>query len=161
MTERENANTRTVADPRDVRDDDSGQIMLLALAYGVLALLLVTTVASATAVHLERKHLFALADLAALGAADAMDDAAYFTREPGDSLLILDQRHVEEAVLSYLSEAGAQTDLDDVTLQSVTTDGRTVTVTLRAVARPALISWVTAPWSDGIELVVTASARAG
>jgi len=42
-----------------------------------------------------------------------------------------------------------------------TPDGRTAQVRLRAVARPTLLSWITAPWSDGVVLDVTASARGG
>ena len=33
-------------------------------------------------------------------------------------------------------------------------------VRLGALARPALISWVTAPWSDGVALEAESSARA-
>ncbi|MCV2393745.1 pilus assembly protein TadG-related protein [Actinotalea sp. M2MS4P-6] len=143
-----------------LREDDSGQILPLALAYGVLALLLITAVVSATSIHLERKRLLALADLAALSAADALDEDAYFSRDAGDDLVVLGEDEVTEQVTAYLTEA-APADLDDLALVAATTDGRTVTVTLRAVARPALISWVTAPWSDGIAMVVTSSARAG
>ena len=39
-------------------------------------------------------------------------------------------------------------------------DGRTVVVTLRAVAGVPLVNVATAAWSDGVELVVTARARA-
>ena len=63
-------------------------------------------------------------------------------------------------VIDYLAAAAPAADLSDVELVSVATDDRTATVTLRSVARPVLVSWVTAPWSDGIELAVTATARA-
>ena len=39
-------------------------------------------------------------------------------------------------------------------------DGRTAVVRLGAVTRPPLVTWVTAPWSDGITLEVEAVARA-
>ena len=61
-----------------MRRDDDGQVMLLSIGYGLLALLLVTVVVSATSVHLERKRLLDTADLAALAAADAIDVPAYY-----------------------------------------------------------------------------------
>ena len=57
------------------RGEDEGQVMLLSLCFAVLCLLLVTVVASATSVHLERKRLAALADSLAIAA--AADSAAY------------------------------------------------------------------------------------
>ncbi len=144
-----------------LRHDDDGQVLLLSLAFGVLALLLVTAVVSASGIHLERKRLLALADLAALSAADALDEQAYFSREPGGDLVLLGEEEIAAEVEDYLADAAPASGLADLTLVHAGTDGRTVTVTLRSVARPALVSWVTAPWSDGIELVVTSSARAG
>ena len=47
---------------------DDGQIMILTIGFVVVALLLVTVVASAAGVHLERKRLLALADVLALEA---------------------------------------------------------------------------------------------
>lgn len=154
---------------RTLATGEDGQVMLLSIAFAVLAMLLVTVVVSASGVHLERKRLLALADLAAVEAADALDDAAYFSRvavpgqqvEAGD-LLVLTPGSVRAAVEDYLADAGPAADLDRLTLVEATThDGRTATVTLRALATPTLISWVTAPWSDGLVLEVTASARAG
>ncbi len=147
---------------RALRSADDGQIMLLSIAYGVLALLLVTAVVSASAVHLERKRLLALADLAALDAADELDEAAYYARADGDALLVLSSARVRASVDEHLAASPAADRLDGLTVLSAgTPDGRTAEVTLGAVARPVLLSWVTAGWSDGIGLVVTARARAG
>ena len=158
---------------------DDGQVMLLSIAFGVLALLLVTVVVSASSVHLERKELFALADLAALDAAAALDEAAYFGRTAtagapgcgpgcppgtGDAahLLLLSDASVRAAVEDYLADAAPSSDLERLTLvEASTPDGRTAQVRLQALARPALLSWITAPWSDGVLLDVTTSARAG
>jgi uncharacterized membrane protein len=63
---------------RRPRDRDEGQILLLGIAYGLLALALVLVVASASAVHIERKQLIALADAAALDAADALDAELFY-----------------------------------------------------------------------------------
>lgn len=144
------------------RGDDDGQVMLLSIAFGVLALLLVTAVVSATGVHLERKRLLALADLAALDAADALDEDVYYTRGEGDAVLVLTSGRVRDAVEAHLAASPEAERLDELTvLHAGTSDGRTAEVTLGAVARPVLLSWVTAGWSDGIALTVSTSARAG
>jgi hypothetical protein len=142
---------------------DSGQATWLAIGYALIALVLITVVVSASAVHLERKRLLALADLAALDAADAIDAAAYYGRRgdvPG-SLVVLGEGEVRAEVVDYLTAAAPEARLADLALVDARTDGRTATVTLHAVAHPPLLSWVLAPWSDGIDLVVTSSARTG
>ena len=143
--------------------DDEGQIMLLALGYMVLAILLLTAVVSASAVHLDRKRLLALADLTAVAAADALDEAAYYSpdRAPfadGDPPVLITEASVRRATTEYLASAAPQTHLSDVRLVDVRVADGTVTIQLHAVTRPALISVVTAPWSDGIDLTATASA---
>lgn len=146
------------------RTGDDGQIMLLAIAYGLLALLLVGVVVSATAVHLERKELLALADLAALEAADVIDVGAYYTGasvEEGAAMR-LEPADVAASVEEFLATAPEAARFADlVVVEATTTDGRTARVTLRATAHVPLLSVVTAAWSDGIELVVTTQARAG
>jgi hypothetical protein len=135
--------------------------MLLAIAYGVLALLLVTAVVSASGIHLERKRLLALADLAALDAADALDPDLYYRpgQPPTDHLVPVTDASVRASVQAYLDlavEADRFTDL--VLVDAVVVDGGTAQVSLHAVTRPVLLTWVTAPWSDGISLDVTARA---
>lgn len=142
---------------------DDGQVMLLSLAFGLLAILLVGVVVSATAVHLERKRLLALADLAALEAADAMDPGRYYAEPSGGAgaPISLRPEEVAAAVEAYLADApGASRFTDLEVLEAGTEDGRTVVVTLRAVANVPLLTTATAAWSDGVELVVTARARA-
>ena len=150
--------------PRWRPGDDDGQVMLLAILYGLLALLLVTAVVSATGLHLERKRLLALADLAALSGADALDTDRYYARPPDSpaELVTLSPGSVRAAVEAHLAASPAAARLEDLTVvEATTTDGRTARVTLRARARPTLLSWVTAPWSAGVVLQATASARAG
>ena len=144
---------------------DEGQIMLLSIAFGVLALLLVTAVVSASSVHLERKRLLALADLTALAAADAVSDESYYGRTTaagdGAALVELTPSGVRSAAEDHLARSPEAASLTDLTLVEATTDGRTAEVTLRSTARPPLLSWATAAWSDGVVLQVTARARAG
>ncbi|WP_372594090.1 hypothetical protein [Actinotalea sp.] len=137
--------------------------MLLTLGFVVLAVLLLTAVVSASAVHLDRKRLLALADLTALACADALDEEAYYAadRQPapeGGTGVLLTESSVRQAATEHLATAAPATGLEDVRLVSTSLDGQTVSVTLHAVTRPVLISAVTAPWSDGIDLTVTASA---
>ena len=134
--------------------------MIMTIGFVVVALLLVTAVVSASSVHLQRKRLLALADLAALAAADTIDTDAYFGLDQSTGRVHLDPTAVRAEVLDYLAQA-APADVDGVELVGASADDTTVTVTLHALAHPAVISWVTAPWSDGIDLVVMSSARAG
>ena len=146
--------------------DDSGQITLLTIAFAMLALLLVTAVVSATGIHLERKRLLALSDALALEAADGVGPGVVYgngmgKRDTGGAIQLTDQ-DVSRAVKAYLVDnPDAATGFVGLTVDSVASpDGRTAEVHLTALARPTLISWVTAPWSDGIELQARSSARA-
>lgn len=153
---------RRAAHVRDHVGTDDGQVMILSILYVVLALLLVTAVASASSVHLERKRLLSLADSAALAGATALDPGAYYARA-GDGVaeVVVTDASVRRAVDEHLSAAPGA-DLDDLeVLHAGTSDGRTAEVTLTALTRPPLLTWVTAAWSDGIRLEVSARARAG
>ena len=157
--------------PADARD--GGQIMLLSLAFSALVIALVLVVASASAVHIERKRLLALADAVAVGAADAIDEAAYYqplaAAAPGGprapTRVPLSEASVDAAVQDYLAAAHAalvgEFEGLRVTEPTGTPDGVTAQVTLTAVTRPPLVPWVLAPWSEGITLRVTSTARAG
>lgn len=132
-----------------------------------MALLLVTVVISATGVHLDRKRLLATADATALEAADALSAGSYFdpstagATTSGGQILLTD-RAVEAAARAYLAQNPQISDrfvrLELVDAAAV--DGRSAQVRLRALVRPALVSWVTAPWSDGIVLEAASTARA-
>lgn len=142
---------------------DDGQILLLALVYGLIGLALVTVVVSASAVHLERKKLFAVADAAALDAADALDTSGYYAR--GGARLSggvpLTDESVRASVAAYVGgETAAGFEGFVVGSPTGTPDGETAEVTLLAVARLPLVSSVLSPWSEGIGLRVTARSRA-
>lgn len=146
--------------------DDEGHVTLLSIGYAVVALALVLTVVTATSVHLERKRLLALADGAALAAASALDEPTYFARQaagaPDAAAVVLSDASVHAAVTEHLAAAPSSARLADVqVVEASTPDGRTAHVRLRALARPPLLTTVTAPWSDGVRLEVATSARAG
>lgn len=150
---------------REVVADDAGHITLLSIAYAAVALGLILTVVTATDVHLERKRLLGLADGAALAASAALDHEEYYARQLagiGDGgSVILTYASVRDAVSDYLQDAPGTGRLTDIRLTTATSpDGRSADVTLTARTRPLLLSAITAPWSDGIGLQVTTSARA-
>lgn len=140
--------------------------MLLTSMFVAFALVLVAVVVSATAVHLDRKQLFDLADASALDAADAMPAETVYQgglADPVDGgVLVLSDADVASSVRSFLVDHPAMlSGLDDVTIIAATTpDGRTANVRLAARSRPVLVSWVTRLWSDGIIVRAESSARA-
>lgn len=145
----------------DGRDD--GQVMILSLGFAVVAILLVLVVTAATGVHLERKRLIAIADLAALSAADAVS-TGYFAGAgaQGGGGVPLTDATVLSAVEEYVRdhpEPAARWDGVRV-LEASTPDGRSVVVRLGAVTRPPLVTWVLEPWSDGIAMTAEGRARA-
>lgn len=145
---------------------DDGQIMILSIGFMVVALLLVTGVVSATGIHLERKRLLAAADSIAVEAADELSAPGYFPAGPdgfaATGAIALTDRDVRRAVDTYLADNPAVAARFEGfrVLDATSDDGRSAHVRLGALARPSLISWVTAPWSDGVALEAESSARA-
>jgi hypothetical protein len=143
---------------------EDGQITLLSIGFVLVALALVLVVASASSVHIERKRLLALADAAAADAADAVAAGEYYggAGGPGAPGVPLS----DDSVLAAVNEHLVASPLADrfaglaVGAPTGTPDGRRAEVTLTATAQPPLVPWVLVPWSDGIGLRVTVSARA-
>lgn len=143
--------------------------MLLIIVYTLIAFSLVTVVVGASAVHLARHRLLAVADAAALDAADALDRPGFYgaggqSAGPGigQRVVRLSDASVQDSVRRYLLDAGAQRHLPGLTVvdPTGTPDGSTAEVTLTAVIPLPLVSAVLAPWSDGVRIQVTAHARA-
>ncbi|GIG28267.1 pilus assembly protein TadG-related protein [Cellulomonas marina] len=142
------------------RGDDEGRIALLALGFVVVAASLVLVVTGAAGVHLDRKRLLALADLAALDAADALSASAYYAGGlPSDGLPLADAAvgaEVRDHVAAHPDPA-----LGTVRVVSAgSPDGRSVVVRLAAVVPVPLVGGVLAPFTDGVPLTATATARA-
>lgn len=138
---------------------DEGQVTILVIGFMVVALALITVVVAATSLHLERTRLAALADLAALDAADVVSDAAYFGGDGEPPLWDEDVAATVEAYLAAHPDTAAR--WDGLTVLSATApDARTAQVRLGAVVRPAWVSWVLAPFTDGIAIEASSSARA-
>lgn len=110
--------------------DDRGSVMLLGLGAIVICLLAVTVAVDASAAFLQRRALVALADAGALAGAQALDMDAYY-REGASSATGLSPGQVEQRVKGFLARTGAA-DVTGLRLDSVTSDGRYVTVSLSA-----------------------------
>ena len=149
------------------RGEDEGQLMVLLLGYALILIALITVVVSATAVHLQRNRLIALADAAALDAADALEASEFYragAADPADarSVVPLSDAGVRDSAKRYLRDTAATEGVTGVVVGAPTgsPDGRTAEVTLEATARLPLLSVVIAAWSDGVPLRATARARA-
>lgn len=145
---------------RESADAESGRILVLTLGALTVAVALVLVVATASAVYLDRKALLSLADSAAAYAASQVDEDAYFR----DGELRVTDESVRTSARDLLLRApAAASGADDLRIVEPTgtpDGGVTARVTLAATSRPAFLPWVLAPWSDGIAMTVTSSARA-
>ena len=142
------------------RDEETGRIMLLTSAFAAFALMLVAVVASAGAVHLDRKTLYDVADLAAVDAADAMSPDAFYAgagAPAGGAALVLSDAGVRNAVDEYL--AAHPPGLPVAVVEASSPDGRSARVTLASVSRPPLLRWFTDAFGGGIRVSASATAR--
>ncbi len=159
------------------RDPDRGQVTLLILVYSVICFALASVVAGASAVHLGRHRLLAVADAAALDAADALDKPSFYSGRgtggdgatnpiagPGADrpVVVLSDQSVRQSVRRYLIDAGAPERLHQLAIAEPTgtPDGATAEVTLVAVVRLPVLSPVLAAWWEGVPIRVTSRARA-
>ncbi|MFN8077246.1 MAG: hypothetical protein U0Q15_17745 [Kineosporiaceae bacterium] len=148
-------------------EEDAGRIMLLVLVYSLVLFLLVTAIATATSVHLQRTRLASLADAAALDAADALSPTRYYaTDRPapvvGRGQVPLDDARVRDSAAAYLRTAPDAARLDGVVVGAPTraVAAGTAEVTLVARARVPIVTVVTAGLVDRIDLRVTSRAQA-
>ena len=140
------------------RRDDEGQLLLLVLAYTVIAALLITVVVDVSQAYLYRRSLLAAADAAALSAANQPDLDAVYTGDDS-SVLPLSEAGARRAVEQYAADAELADRFRDFEVVTVDTDGAAVTVTLRAVLHMPLANLVTSRWNGGYPVVASANAR--
>ncbi len=145
---------------------EEGRIMLLTAGCVAIGLMLVAMVASSTAVHLDRKQLYDVADLLAADAADAMPPERFYVgeaRTPDETgVLTLTDADVEQSVIDYLAaHPTALRGLDGVrVVEASSPDGRTARVGLAATSHPPLLRWFTDAFGGGFTVQATSSARA-
>lgn len=140
---------------------------MLVLGYFVVVVALLGVVAGVAGVQTQRQRLFALADAAALDAADALAVDAYYAgglgpAAPGAVEVPLTDASVLAAVQEHLAGAGAVGRFEALAVLPGTgsPDGATAQVVLRAVATPPLLPRVVQGWAGGVPITVTARARA-
>ncbi|WP_249353981.1 pilus assembly protein TadG-related protein [Microbacterium sp. 2FI] len=130
------------------RPDDEGSVLILTLGFAVLALAVVLVCVDATSLYLAQKRLDAVADAAALAAADG------FTFEVvGDAAVAtLTRDGIETQARAIVDEVGG-----DVALVAADTpDGVSARVTVAGAWRPPVLT-ILVP--DGIALEATATSR--
>lgn len=110
--------------------DDTGSVMLLGLVAIGICLLAVMVAVDASAAFLQRRALIAIADAGALAGAQALDVDAYY-REGASAATSLSPDQVEQRVRAFLQRTGAPA-VPGLSLDSVTSDGRYVTVSISA-----------------------------
>lgn len=88
------------------REGEDGQTSMLILGFFLVAVLLVVVVVDASAAYLRRQELDALADGAALAAADAVAEESVYT-EGLDDTPELDPVLARQRVAAYLRAVGA------------------------------------------------------
>ena len=136
---------------------DDGQLVLLVLAYAVIAGLLITVVVNLSKAYLYRRALVAAVDGAALSAANQPDlDRLY---SGGGQVLPLSEAGARTAVRQYVRDADLARRFDGFQVLDVSTDGGTVTVRLGSVARMPFINVLSSRFSDGYPIEATARAR--
>lgn len=141
-----------------LRREDDGQLLLLVLCYAVIAGLLVTVVVDTSQAYLYRRSLVAAADGAALAAANQPDLAEVYGGD-GATALPISGPGAQAAVLQYAVDAELAQRFDGFHVVAVTTDGETVTVTLRAEVRMPLLNLLSAAYRDGYPVEASATAR--
>lgn len=136
---------------------DDGQLLLLILVYSVIAGLLVTVVVNLSKAYLYRRSLVAAVDGAALTAANQPDlDRVYSGAGP---VLPLSEAGARSAVRQYVRDADLAGRFDGFQVVDVSTDGQTVTVSLRAVVRMPFVNVLSSQLSAGYPVDATARAR--
>ncbi len=154
---------------RVVPRGDGGQVLLLTLAYGLIALLLVVVVAAVTSIYLQRKELLSVADAAALDAADAADEPAYFDALTSNTDVVfvpLTDDSVRDGVRAYLASLAGRPGGAGVRAVAIdesatgTDDGTSAIVVLTGVATLPVVSSVLEGAGSGIALRVRTEAQA-
>lgn len=130
---------------------DAGSITPLSIGFASIALALILLGAVITDVWLAHRKLFALADSAALAAAESFDPAP--TDTPG---IVLTDEGVSSAAQEYLNAVGLSPRYTDVRLDGRSPDGLSARVTLQVTYVPALLSPFASSW---IELEASATVR--
>jgi hypothetical protein len=133
--------------------DEQGQTALLIIGFFLVAVLLVVVVVDASAAYLRRQELDALADGAALAAADGIQGSQVYEQGLGDRAAI-DPELARSYVADYLDRLGARRDYPGLSPE-VTVRGESVEVVMRA---PLELPLVPPGWTSDTAVTGRASA---
>jgi hypothetical protein len=136
---------------------DDGQLLLLVLAYAVIAALLVTVVVDLSKVYLYRRALVAAADGAALSAANEPDLASIY--RGGNRVLPLSDERARVAVRQYEADGDLDDRFDGFRIDEVATDGTVVRVRFEAVVHLPFATLLVGRWRGGYPVQATARAE--
>lgn len=128
--------------------DDEGSVLLLTLGYAVLALAAVFVCVDATSLYLEQKRLDAVADAAALAAADGFA----FDIEAGEPVVVLTDAGVRAQAEAIVAEVGGPAAL----VSASTPDGVSARVRVAGTWRPPILALFV---PEGVALEATATSR--
>ena len=123
-------------------------MLLLTLGYAVLALVAVLVCTAATSLYLTQKRLDAVADAAALAAADSFE----LTAADGEPVASLSSADVREQAELMVAQVGGGATL----LSAETPDGVSARVTVAGTWHPPVVTFFV---PDGLALEATATSR--
>ena len=143
--------------------DDAGQLMLLIIFFALIIAALITAVVDASTYFLAQREMQAVADGAALDAAQQADVAALYQDGAGQALQ-LTRPQVTDTAMGYATaaahiphECSAKTYL---VAADVEADGQTVTVVLTCRVPLPFVNEISQFWSDGVTATEVSHARA-
>lgn len=137
---------RSLRTPADAHDE--GSVLILTLGYAVLALVAVLICTAATSLYLAQKRLDAVADAAALAAADGFE----LTIADGEPVASLSDADVREQAELMVTQVGVGATL----VSAVTPDGVSARVTVAGAWHPPVVTFFV---PDGLALEATATSR--
>ncbi|MEV8147179.1 hypothetical protein AB0O52_03400 [Arthrobacter sp. NPDC080073] len=138
-------------------EGEDGHLMVLTIGYVVIALLLATVVAAASAIYIDHKKLLSVADGASVAAADSYTLGQVDSGAETPSA-VLNSDRVRSVAESYLSQYGAHSRFDQLAVAGGTgsPDSATAEVVLSAVAHPPVVSLLL---PDGVPIEARSTAR--
>jgi hypothetical protein len=116
--------------------DDRGSVLILGVGLTAVCLLAFVVMVDASAAFLQRRQLLAVADAAALAAAQSIDLPAYYA-DGATSATRLDVGGLPRRVRAYVGRAGVP---EGSTVDLVQSDGRAVLVEMSAPLRLPFLS---------------------
>ncbi|WP_374311918.1 pilus assembly protein TadG-related protein [Microbacterium sp.] len=128
--------------------DDEGSVLILTLGYAVLALVAVFVCVDATSLYLAQKRIDAVADAAALAAADGFA----FDVRGAEAVAVLTDAGVRDQAEAIVAEVGGET----VLVSASTPDGVSARVTVAGTWHPPVFTLFV---PDGVALAATATSR--